>query len=133
MLQAMNTGHDGSLTTLHAGTAQEAVLRLILMARFGMDLPAAIIEEQVSTALDLIVLSARRNDGSRRITSLSQVMRAQSGGVELVELVSYDQSSDTWELVQEPSFVSESLGGGQLSSEEVRQWRSSVSLDAHAA
>ena len=133
MLQAMNTGHDGSLTTLHAGTAQEAVLRLILMARFGMDLPAAIIEEQVSTALDLIVLSARRNDGSRRITSLSQVMRAQGGGVELVELVSYDQSSDTWDLVQEPSFVSESLGGGQLSSEEVRQWRSSVSLDAHAA
>ena len=55
MLQAMNTGHDGSLTTLHAGTAQEAILRLVLMARFGMDLPAEIIEKQIATALDLIV------------------------------------------------------------------------------
>ena len=73
MLQAMNTGHDGSLTTLHAGTADEAILRLVLMARFGMDLPTAIIEEQVATALDLLVLSARHGDGSRRITSLAQV------------------------------------------------------------
>jgi pilus assembly protein CpaF len=58
MLQAMNTGHDGSLTTLHAGTADEAILRLVLMARYGMDLPAHLIEEQVATALDLVVMSA---------------------------------------------------------------------------
>ena len=60
---AMNTGHDGSLTTLHAGTAKEAILRLVLMARFGMDLPADIIEEQIASALDLIVMAQRLPDG----------------------------------------------------------------------
>ena len=133
MLQAMNTGHDGSLTTLHAGTAEEAVLRLILMARFGMDLPASIIEEQVSTALDLIVMSARRTDGSRRITSLSQVRRAEGGGVELVELVAYDQAADQWVLNQEPGFVGEALRDGRLDEEEVERWRSSISPVASAA
>lgn len=127
MLQAMNTGHDGSLTTLHAGTAEEAILRLVLMARFGMDLPASIIEEQVATALDLLVLSARHGDGSRRITSLSQVRRGKNGGVELSELVSYERASDCWRLVEEPSFVSRGLEGNQLSQEEVDQWRSLVS------
>ena len=127
MLQAMNTGHDGSLTTLHAGTSEEAILRLVLMARFGMDLPADIIEEQVATALDLLVLSARRSDGSRRITSLSQVQRSQSGGVELVELVAYDVASDTWHVVCEPPFLQEAVREGRLDESEVALWRSSVS------
>ena len=63
MLQAMNTGHDGSLTTLHAGSPTEAVSRLVLMARLGMDLPASLIEEQVATAIDLVVMSRRMTDG----------------------------------------------------------------------
>ena len=66
MLQAMNTGHDGSLTTLHAGSAREAVLRLVMMARFGIDLPADILEGQVATALDLIVMTHRLPGGERR-------------------------------------------------------------------
>lgn len=133
MLQAMNTGHDGSLTTLHSGTAEEAILRLILMARFGMDLPAQIIEEQVATALDLVVLSARRSDGSRRITTLSQVRRAATGGVELVELVSYDRASDGWRLLGEPGFVARAEGEGLLAREEVRAWRSLASSAARPA
>lgn len=127
MLQAMNTGHDGSLTTLHAGTAEEAILRLVLMARFGMDLPASIIEEQVATALDLIVMSARRSDGSRRITSLSRVRRADGGGVELVPIVSYDLVQDSWKLEREPEFVATALAEGALEREEVERWRSSIS------
>lgn len=130
MLTAMNTGHDGSLTTLHAGTAEEAVLRLVLMARFGMDLPAEIIEEQVSTALDLIVLSARRADGRRRITSLSQVSRGKDGSVELSQVVSYRQADDTWTLLFEPAFVREAVEEGRLSAEEVALWKSSVSWAA---
>lgn len=126
MLQAMNTGHDGSLTTLHAGTAEEAVLRLVLMARFGMDLPASIIEEQVATALDLIVLSARRGDGARRITSLSQVGRGAGGGVTLEPIVSYDVAGDAWRLEAEPGFVERGLGEGTLRAGEVRAWRSSL-------
>ena len=127
MLQAMNTGHDGSLTTLHAGTAEEAILRLVLMARFGMDLPADIIEEQVATALDFLVLSSRRGDGSRRITSLSEVRRGHEGGVELIDIVSYDQASDGWQLVREPAFVERACAEGTLPAEEVQAWRSLVS------
>lgn len=127
MLQAMNTGHDGSLTTLHAGTAEEAILRLVLMARFGMDLPAAIIEEQVATALDLVVMSARRNDGSRRITSLSQVGRATDGHVDLVPLVSYDAAGDRWQMQREPDFVDQAMRAERLTESEVRRWRDSIS------
>ena len=126
MLQAMNTGHDGSLTTLHAGTADEAILRLVMMARFGMDLPASIIEEQVASALDLVVMSSRLADGSRRITSLSSVTRAAGGGVELVPIVAYDLTSDAWELVAEPSFVAEGVARGLLAKEEVEAWRASA-------
>ena len=126
MLQAMNTGHDGSLTTLHAGTTNEAILRLVMMARFGMDLPAEIIEEQVASALDFVVMSARRSDGSRRITSLSAVRRAAEGGVELVPVVAYDLAADAWELVAEPAFVADGLERSMLSREEVRAWRESL-------
>ena len=127
MLQAMNTGHDGSLTTLHAGSAEEAVMRLVLMARFGMDLPTAIIEEQIATALDFIVMSQRLVDGSRRITSLSSVRRAEGGGVQLEECVSFDLAGRSWHLVEEPALVEEGLEMGLLSKEEVRAWREAVS------
>lgn len=127
MLQAMNTGHDGSLTTLHAGSAQEAILRLVLMARFGMDLPTDIIEEQIASALDLLVMSARYPDGARRITSLSEVSRGEEGGVRLDECVRYDQVTGKWELVREPSFVSQGLRSGRLTREEVERWRCRMS------
>ncbi len=126
MLQAMNTGHDGSLTTLHAGTSEEAVLRLVLMARFGMDLPASIIEEQIATAIDFIVMSCRLPDGARRITSMSAVARGQEGGVDLTECVSYDLATDTWALVREPAFIERAVTVGELTEEEVAAWRQSL-------
>ena len=126
MLQAMNTGHDGSLTTLHAGTAEEAVLRLVLMARFGMDLPADIIEEQIATALDFIVMGRRLPNGKRRITSMSAVGRREGGGVALEECISYDLAHDRWRLVKEPGFVERAVEEGALDEGEVREWRSLV-------
>lgn len=124
MLQAMNTGHDGSLTTLHAGTAEEAVLRLVLMARFGMDLPADIIEEQIATALDFIVMSCRLPGGARRITAMSSVGRTAQGSVSLSTCVSYDLAQDAWQLIEEPSFIAKALQEHELPDEEVQQWRS---------
>ncbi len=124
MLQAMNSGHDGSLTTLHAGTPEEAILRLVLMARFGMDLPTDIIEEQVATAIDLIVMSNRFPDGSRCITSMAGVSRAEDGGVSLETLVDFDQAARTWTLVREPPFVAQVVEAGVATEEEVRAWRS---------
>ena len=124
VLSAMNTGHDGSLTTLHAGSAQEAVSRLVLMSRFGMDLPADLIEEQVATAVDLIVMSKRLAKGQRRVTSTSLVERSEGGGVRLTEIVSFDEANNRWQLVQEPPFIGQALATGQLGDEEVARWRS---------
>jgi pilus assembly protein CpaF len=86
MLQALNTGHDGSLTTLHANSPADAVRRLetlALMARIG--LPAEAVREQVASALDLVVHQARLPDGSRVIESVSEVVRV-AGGVGTREL-----------------------------------------------
>ena len=124
MLQAMNTGHDGSLTTLHAGATEEVVPRLVLMSRFGMDLPTDIIEEQIATALDLIVMSRRMGDGRRYLSTLSEVDRAPGGGVMLRECVRFDEARRSWELVSEPSFVGRCVREGTLVAGEVEQWRS---------
>lgn len=123
MLQAMNTGHDGSLTTLHAGTEEEAIVRLVLLARYGINLPSELIEEQVAMALDGIVMSERRADGKRFVSSYSGVRRGERGGVELERYVSFDSSEAVWELVREPPFIEEALRAGRLSQEEVGAWR----------
>ena len=92
MLQAMNTGHDGSLTTLHANTPRDAISRmetLVLMA--GLDLPVRAIREQISGAIDVVVQISRMRDGSRRLTSISEVVGMEGDGVTMQELVRYDQ------------------------------------------
>ncbi len=127
MLQAMNTGHDGSLTTLHAGTPEETVMRLVLMARFGMDLPPELIEEQVSTALDLIVMSRRLKDGRRAITELAEVGRLEGGRVGLETCVEYRLADHGWTLVREPCFLAEAVECGLLDKGEVEAWRRSCS------
>ena len=127
MLQAMNTGHDGSLTTLHAGTPEETVMRLVLMARFGMDLPPELIEEQVSTALDLIVMSRRLKDGKRAITEFAEVSRREDGRVGLVTCVDFRLRDRSWGLVREPGFLADAVDCGLLAKEEVETWRRSCS------
>ena len=124
MLQAMNTGHDGSLTTLHAGTEQETVVRLTLLARYGIDLPSELIEEQIAMALDGIVMSERHADGRRFVASYSGVRRGASGGVELERYVTFDAAERTWTLDREPPFIAEGLRLGTLTQEEVDEWRS---------
>lgn len=75
MLQAMNTGHDGSLTTLHANTPRDALSRLETMVMFsGVELPERTIRTQVSSAVDMIVQASRLSDGSRRVTYITEVV-----------------------------------------------------------
>jgi pilus assembly protein CpaF len=75
MLQAMNTGHEGSLTTVHANTARDALARLETMIRFsGTDLPERAMREQIGSALDIIVQVSRLADGSRRVVSVTEVV-----------------------------------------------------------
>jgi pilus assembly protein CpaF len=87
MLQAMNTGHDGSLSTVHANSPRDALARvetMVLMA--GYDLPVRAIRQQVSSALDLIVHLERLEDGSRRVTAITEVQRMEAEVVTLQDL-----------------------------------------------
>jgi pilus assembly protein CpaF len=75
MLQAMNTGHDGSLTTTHANSTIEAVARLETLALMsGVELPARAIREQIATSIDIIVQQSRYSDGSRRVSEIAEVV-----------------------------------------------------------
>jgi pilus assembly protein CpaF len=92
MLQAMNTGHDGSLTTVHANSPADALSRLetmVLMA--GTDLPSRAIREQIGSAINIIVQQARLRDGSRRITAVSEVCGFDGDRVELKEIFRFNQ------------------------------------------
>ena len=92
MLQAMNTGHDGSLTTGHANTPRDMLARLetmVLMA--GMDLPVRAIREQISSAVDLIIQQNRLRDGSRRITHITEVQGMEGDIIVLQDLYTFRQ------------------------------------------
>ncbi len=87
MLQAMNTGHDGSLTTIHANTPRDALARLetlVLMA--GFDLPLRAIREQVASAIDIIVQVNRERDGSRKITNISEITKMEGDIITLQDI-----------------------------------------------
>jgi len=91
MLQAMNTGHDGSLTTLHSNSPRDALSRLetlVLMA--GFDLPVRAIREQVSSAVDLIVQLSRLRDGTRRVTHISEVQGMEGDVITLQDVFLFD-------------------------------------------
>src|SRR3989449_5932777 len=90
MLQAMNTGHDGSLTTVHANAPRDALARIetmVLMA--GYDLPLRAIRQQVASALDLIVHLERMEDGGRRVTAITEVQRMESEVITLQEIFTF--------------------------------------------
>lgn len=94
MLQAMNTGHDGSLSTVHANSPRDAVARLetlVLMA--GMDLPLRAIREQIASAVDLIIQIARLRDGTRRITHVTEVQGMEGDVVTLQDAFVFDYSA----------------------------------------
>lgn len=94
MLQAMNTGHDGSLSTIHANTTRDALARLetlVLMA--GMDLPLRAIREQVCSAIDVIIQITRLRDGSRRVTSITEVSGMEGQTITLQEVFGFDYSA----------------------------------------
>ena len=94
MLQAMNTGHDGSLSTVHANTPRDAIARLetlVLMA--GMDLPLRAIREQITSAVDLIVQIQRLRDGTRRVVAVTEVHGMEGQTVTLQDIFLFDYSA----------------------------------------
>lgn len=94
MLQAMNTGHDGSMTTTHANSPRECISRLeTLVMMAGMDMPIRAIREQVAGAIDLIVQISRLSDGTRKIVSITEVVGMQGDVVSLAEIFKFKETS----------------------------------------
>ena len=92
MLQAMNTGHDGSLTTAHANTPRDLISRLEVMVMMsGMELPVQAIREQVSSAVDIVVQQTRFADGSRKIVNISEVTGVEGSTVQMQDIFRYQQ------------------------------------------
>lgn len=93
MLQAMNTGHDGSLTTLHANSPRDAISRLETMCLMaGMDLPIRVIREQIASAIDMIIQQTRLKDGSRKITSITEIAGMEGETVVMTDIFKFQQT-----------------------------------------
>jgi len=93
MLQAMNTGHDGSLTTLHANTPRDALSRLETMVLMsGMDLPLKVVRQQISSAVDLIIQQTRLKDGSRKVTAITEVIGMEGDTVVMTDIFKFEQT-----------------------------------------
>ena len=94
MLQAMNTGHDGSLSTVHANSPRDALHRvetMVMMA--GLELPVRAIRQQLASALDLIIHLERLEDGSRRVTHITEVQRMESDVITLQDIYEFKVES----------------------------------------
>jgi pilus assembly protein CpaF len=96
MLQAMNTGHDGSLTTLHANAPRDALSRLETMCLMsGMDLPIKVVREQIASAIDVIIQQSRLKDGSRKVTAITEVAGMEGDTIVLTDIFRFEQSGMT--------------------------------------
>ena len=93
MLQAMNTGHDGSLTTLHANSPRDAISRMETMALMsGLEMPLKVIREQIASAIDLIVQQSRLRDGARKITAITEVAGMEGDTVVLTDIFKFEHT-----------------------------------------
>ena len=93
MLQAMNTGHDGSLTTGHANSPRDMLARLETMVLMsGMELPIKAIREQIASAVDLIVQQSRLRDGSRKITHITEVQGMEGDIITMQDIFIFEQT-----------------------------------------
>ena len=93
MLQAMNTGHDGSLTTIHANTPRDALSRLETMIQMtGMSLSERAMRQQISSALNVVLQVARLSDGTRRVTSISEITGMEGDTITMQEVFHFERT-----------------------------------------
>lgn len=95
MLQAMNTGHDGSLTTIHANSPRDSISRIETMVMMsGSELPSKAIRDQVASAINLIVQQARLRDGSRKVTSVSEIVGMEGDVIRMQDIFTYETDGE---------------------------------------
>ena len=93
MLQAMNTGHEGSLTTIHANDTRDALARLEMMvAMTGYELPVQVVREYIATGIRLVIHLARLKGGSRRVMRISEIVGIKDGAYQLEDIFGYEQT-----------------------------------------
>ena len=93
MLQAMNTGHDGSLTTVHANSPRDVISRLETMVLMsGMELPSRAIREQIQSAVDIIIHESRMSDGSRKVTAITEVTGLEGSQIVMQDIFEFKQT-----------------------------------------
>lgn len=96
MLQAMNTGHDGSLTTIHANSPRDSISRIETMVMMsGSELPSKAIRDQVASAINLIVQQARLRDGTRKVTSVSEIVGMEGDVIKMQDIFVYETNGET--------------------------------------
>jgi pilus assembly protein CpaF len=92
MLQAMNTGHDGSLTTVHANTPRDALSRLeTMVAMANVNLPDKAMRQQISSAIQIVIQQARMSDGTRKVTSISEITGMEGDIITMQEIFRFDK------------------------------------------
>ena len=123
MLQAMNTGHDGSLTTLHANSPADAILRLSTMVRYAGDLPIDVIEAQIASALDCIIQTSRASDGHRFVSEVVEVVfDSQARTVRLNPLFTWDYVEKVGHWKAAPAWLYELPVRNFATEKEVWTW-----------
>lgn len=131
MLQAMNTGHDGSLTTLHANSPEESVARLTTMVRYGADLPVDVIEANIASAVDLVVQTARALDGSRRVAEVAALSYDRERRRCVVEpLFKRGETEVRGRWTAAPAWTADLPARGCADAEEVAAWKRACCLAA---
>ncbi len=105
MLQAMNTGHDGSLTTAHANSAKDMLLRLEAMVLMAVDLPIDAIRRQIASAVDIVVHLERLPDRSRRITQISEIAGLEKGEIIMNELFNLESENGRYEIKRNGNLI----------------------------
>ncbi len=131
MLQAMNTGHDGSLTTLHANSPEESITRLTTMVRYGADLPVDVIEANIASAIDLVVQTARSLDGSRRVSEVvafSYDREKRCCAIDPLYKRGEGEVQGRW--LHAPSWMADLPSRGNATDEEVEAWMRACCLAA---
>ena len=133
MLQAMNTGHDGSLTTLHANSPEESIARLTAMVRYGADLPVDVIEANIASAIDLVVQTARRLDGSRCISEVAALAFSRERRCCEAKLLFQRREGEAQGRWMElPLWLKDLPNRGHATAQEVDTWRQRCCLVASA-
>jgi pilus assembly protein CpaF len=134
MLQAMTTGHDGSLTTLHANTPREVISRLITMVGYATPLPLAAVQSQIASAFDLIIHLGRVSGGRRQVLEICEVTGLEGGEVALQRIVRFKQTGVTsegrpegsWTFDAAPRFLERVISHGIAQKNVVKGWMAQV-------